>query len=499
MRELKKVLTAAAGVACALATTMLAPSDAAAQGPGVNGAGTTMGGNPPAPAKPAGAAPAKPAGSAPGAGSARPGGSGSAAPSGSGAALPPGHPSPHGQGHGQGADDNDDDDPRGGHGGAGMPPGMFRAPEDGALEDPTMPSGTIQIHISDLNGKPLPNTEVTMGILYNSVAKGESKKRVTARSNSHGLVQFEHLDVGAGVAYRPMVITDGATFSMMPFQLSQKLGMRALLHVYPVVREVEVPDTLIVTQSIVYAEVKDDRVQVQQLFKIYNFGKTAWVPNDLLIPLPPTYTAFATQQGMTDVAVEGVPGKGVKLRGTFSPGQHSVEFKWQLPYAGEAEVRFDIGVTPHMAAARVIAPASKDMVLEVPGFPAPQSQSDGMGQRALITETQLKRDDKPMTSITVNIRGLPSEGIAKYLASLLALTGLALGVVLAAKKPPERDRKSERARLLADIEDLERGHRDGDVGPKTYESARRELLDEIARTFAAEPEPLRAGKTLRGA
>jgi len=42
---------------------------------------------------------------------------------------------------------------------------------------------------------------------------------------------------------------------------------------------------------------------------------------------------------------------------------------------------------------------------------------------------------------------------------------------------------AERQRLLEDLEDLERAHLSGEVGPKTYERARRELVDAIARTL----------------
>ena len=45
--------------------------------------------------------------------------------------------------------------------------------------------------------------------------------------------------------------------------------------------------------------------------------------------------------------------------------------------------------------------------------------------------------------------------------------------------------KEHRARLLADLEELERARAAGDIGPKTYERARRELVDAIARTLAA--------------
>lgn len=380
-----------------------------------------------------------------------------------------------------------------GHGGGNN--GMFQPPEDGAVDDPSLPIGTLDIHIADPTGKPIPNTPVTLGILYNSVAKGESRKRVMVTTNDQGFARVEHLDTGSVVAYRPMVITDGATFSVMPFRLPEKTGMKAILHVYPVVEELD--NTLIVTQSMLYTEVKDDRVQVQQAFKIYNFGKTAWVPKDLVIPLPEDFTAFSSQQGMTDVGVDAVPKKGIRVHGTFGPGQHVLEFRWQLPYAGESEVRFDVGMAPHMAAARVIAPASKDMVLEVPGFPPPQATNDGQGQRALVTEKQLRREDKAVASLTIVIKNLPTEGSAKIFATLFSAVGLVLGLVLGTKKPPPRDRKNERSRLLADLEDLERAHLAGDVGPKTYERARREIVDAIARTFATESPVTTAPKRKR--
>ena len=399
------------------------------------------------------------------------------------------------------ATDGDDDaqapaDPHG-HGAKAHGAGdMFQAPEDGAIEDPSLPVGTLEIHIADPSGKPLPNTAVTLGVLYNSVAKGESRKRLSLTTNALGVAKIEHLETGSTVAYRPMVISDNATFSAMPFRMPEKSGMRAILHVYPVVESIE--QALVVSQSYVYTEVKDDRIQVQQAFKIYNFGKTAWVPRDLVVALPEGFTAFTSQQGMSDTGVDAVPNKGVRIHGTFGPGQHMLEFRWQLPYAGEAEVRFDVGMAPHMAAARVIAPASKDMTLEVPGFPPPQSTNDGMGQRALITELQVRREDPTLKSVSVVIRGLPTEGPGKLIATVLAAGGLLVGLVLGSQKPSSRDRKNERARILAELEDLERARLAGDVGPKTYEKARRELLDDLARTFADEtPAPAPAGRRAR--
>jgi hypothetical protein len=391
--------------------------------------------------------------------------------------------------------DADDEAPANPHGpgasGHGGRDGMFQAPEDGATDAPDLPPGTLEIKVADPSGKPIPGTAVTLGVLYNSVAKGESRKRLSLSTNEKGVARADHLEMGSTVAYRPMVITEGATFAVMPFRLPEKTGMRAILHVYPVVEAIE--SALVVTQSVLYTEVKDDRIQVQQAFKVYNFGKNAWVPKDLVVPLPETFTAFTTQQGMTDVGVDAVPKQGVRVHGTFGPGQHMLEFRWQLPYTGEAEVRFDVGMLPHTAASRVIAPASKDMSLEVPGFPPPQSTNDGMGQRALLTEKQLRREDAPLKAVSVVIKGLPTEGPAKIIATLLAASGMVIGVVLGAKKPSRKERKADRTRLLAELEALERARQAGDVGPKTYESARRELLDALARTFSQD-EPAKPSK-----
>ena len=426
-----------------------------------------------------------------------------AAPLEAGAVVPAGHPmvaagaSPAAGARSTGDDDTDDPhgggaqgggDPHAGGGGAQGGGGMPEAPEDGAMEDPSIPKGEVVVNLADPTGKPLARTEVTLGIIYNSVAKGESRKRVSAMTDDIGVVRFKDLDTGSGVAYRPMALKDGATFSVTPFQLGLKSGMRALLHVYPVVNDIA--QTLVVSQSMIYAEVKDDRIQIQQALKIYNFGRNAWVPpNDMVIALPETFTAFATQQGMTDVGVDAIPKVGLKLRGTISPGQHVIEFKWQLPYTGEAEVKFDVGMPPHLAAARVIAPASKGMGMEVEGFDPTKTSTDGMGQRALVTEKQLRREDTPVKSIKIMIKGLPTEGPGKVIATLLAFSGLVMGLVLGSRKAPPRDTKREREQLLAALEGLELAHREGTIGPKTYERSRRELIDDIARTFAADPEP----------
>ena len=53
------------------------------------------------------------------------------------------------------------------------------------------------------------------------------------------------------------------------------------------------------------------------------------------------------------------------------------------------------------------------------------------------------------------------------------------------RRSDARARKDSRAAFLDELADLEQAHARGDIGPKTYERARRELVDQIALTLAA--------------
>ena len=425
------------------------------------------------------------------------------------APLPAGHPlvAPD--------DENDEDEPPTGMGGAGGEMtgdpraggapgapgganpnagtvdanGIFRAPPDPEMEDPALPPGTIAVRIVDFAGNPVPNAPITMGILKNSVAKGESREKVIRQADANGVFVFGGLTVGSGIAYRISSPRGEGTFAAMPFNLPAARGMRVTLHVYDASESIQ--DARIVFQTALYLEVKEDRVQFEQLFAVFNFGKTAWVPPpDQIIPLPPEYTAFSAQQEMSDTGADAVAGKGIKLHGTFGPGRHDVTFRWQLPYDGSPEVTLDVGLPPHVATARVVAAAAPGMTLGVDGFPAAQSPVE-QGQRVLQTERQVQPNDPPLRTLHVRVRDLPTAGPARFIATGIAGVGVLAGFAFAFGRPgasgSKKPRRRERALLLVELEDLERAFAEGEIGPKTYERARRELVDALARTLGDGP------------
>jgi hypothetical protein len=397
--------------------------------------------------------------------------------------MPAGHPmvAPEREG-----DDEDDAPEPASPGAGGSPhggmPGMFQPPPDTSEEDKTLPPGTITVDLRDADNKPIPNAPLVLTTLHQSVAKGQSKETRPVQADADGHVRIDGLETGSAVSYWVKDLVGPATFASQPAQLNASHGVHQVLHAYGVTQSLEA--AVIVVQGVIYFEVKDDRVQVEEALTFFNFGRTAWVPDNFIVKLPKGFTALTSQAQMSDQGIDAVDKVGAKLRGTFEPGRHDLDFRWQLPYDGEKDLSIDVSLPPHVAIMRVMAAAGRDTKLEVAGFPEAQRRTDRQGQKVLITEKQVKRDE-PLSHVDVAIRGLLTAGPARYYASGIAglaiLTGLFFG--FQKKTRSKAGAKSERAELLAEILELERAHRRGDVGPRTYERARRELVDAIAETL----------------
>jgi len=398
-----------------------------------------------------------------------------------------------------GADEGDGDDPHGG-GGTKNP--------DRVIEDARLPAGTIAVQVLDASNAPMPRTAVTLGILKNTVAKGESREHKTETTDDQGRIVFRDLPTGTGIAYRVSVTKDGGQFAATPFGLALDKGTIVMLHVYPVTGAImsleqlssmeqvrAVTDRAVVlVEGILYVELKDDRVQMQQLYRVMNAGSVAWVPKDLILPLPSDFTSFVNDtQAMSDVGLDAVAGKGLRLHGTFAPGQHEVTFRWQLPYDGEERLTFEVEPPPNTVSMRVMAAASQEMRFSAEGFPPGEPQDDGRGSRVLMTQRAIRRGEPMISKVKLSLTDIPRTVpiAARLTVVILAALAVALGIALGARRRATSgaDAKERRALLLADLEELVRAHRAGEIGPKTFERARRELYDAIARTLPVPPAP----------
>jgi len=361
---------------------------------------------------------------------------------------------------------------------------MFRPPPDEEEIDPALAAGAIVVQIRDAANNAMPDIDVTLGILQQSVAKGESRKHVEQKSDARGYVHFEGLEKGSGIAYRISVARQGGSFAATPFQLDPDHGMRVVLHVYPVIRNIA-SQQYIATAGAMYLELKDDRLLIQQAVRVFNATPFAWVPDNVVMVLPEGFTALNGQAAMSDQGIDSVP-EGARLKGTFPPGEHEVVFSWQVTYSGDSDISLEVAMPPHLGSMIVRAASSPGMQLTVDGFPAATTEFNEEGQRVLATTKRANDADPPIGKLHVALHGLPAKGPATLIVTLLALLGVALGVFLALKlrRSGKAEDRTDRARLFDELQELEVARRKGDVGPKTYERAHRELIDALARQLA---------------
>lgn len=428
-----------------------------------------------------------------------------------GSALPPGHPpvgdelpeghpqvgaDPHGD-NPHGANPHGDNAPRGGR------EGFFDPPPDTAIDDPSLPPGTIVITIRDAEDKPIPKASAVIGILESSVAKGDSRKRRTVDMDAEGTAQVDGLSVGGGTSYRISTIRDGGSFASEPFSLSAKAGKRVVLHAYESTTDVD--KALVGIQAFVFVSLREDALSVEHMFNIYNIGPTAWVPdlNGAKMALPDKYKAFNASDAMADVKFVEGKDSDASLVGTIGPGQTEASFRYHVPLAGSEQQTIRIALPPRVGEVRVFSEAGKTMGLEVNGFPSAQKQRGRDGRKVWITARQAAPGERGIKTLDITITGLPTPGPGRWIAVLAAISALGLmAVYLVKQQDPNTaedtrgDLMEARDALLGEFVTLEKAHRKGDIGPKTYQRLRTALLDALAR-IEARLDEVRAARAER--
>jgi hypothetical protein len=100
--------------------------------------------------------------------------------------------------------------------------------------------------------------------------------------------------------------------------------------------------------------------------------------------------------------------------------------------------------------------------------------------------------------VHVSLSEIPTRGPAAELTTLVAILAIASGLYVGTRKrsaTSKEEQKSDRDRILDEIDDLERARKARDIGPRTFERVRRQLIDDLARTFAREAKAVAPLKT----
>ena len=382
-----------------------------------------------------------------------------------------------------------------GHPGVGAAAQAPQAPEqDATLPTPELQAGTIQIKLVNANGEPMPNADVRLGVQFQKIAEGEQHSERHATTDARGMARFSGLTTGSDYSYRVSTSAGPAEYSSDPVQLKADMGVIVLLHVYPVTRDPA--EAAVGAIGYVYCETRDDVFQFEVLVRYGNKSGITWVPENAGMKLPSGFKAFKAGEAMTDVRFEEDPGRGVKLKGTFGPGQQSASFRFQVPRHEESSASFHFGLPPHIGEIRFIAEAAPAMEIDVDGFEKPQSDVSQTGQRVLVTRRVAARgDSQGLGDFTASLAGIPTPGSGRWIAALIAAALAGLGFAAFRGKLGDetqqdlQDRDAERARrvLLDELVDLTRARREGRIGPSTFEGARRALVEALSRIVSMNP------------
>jgi hypothetical protein len=373
-------------------------------------------------------------------------------------------------------------------------------PADVSTPSPAVPGGTVEITLVSGDETPQPNIDVKLGILRQTIAEGDARDTKTARTDAQGKVRFSGLATATDYSYRVSVPRGPATYAAAPFQLKRDVGQSVTLHLFPVTQDIN--QALVAMRAIVAIEPRDDVFQFEVLFRAFNIGKVTWVPNDITFELPKGAKAFSAQEGMNDTrfATDGDDTSHVRLFGTFVPGQRDATFRFQVPNDGNATADFRMGLLPHVAQVRVIAQSSPGMGMRVENFDPAEPTQDNNGQRLLLTERQLHAGDAQLRDLGITLSGLPTHGVGRWVAVALAVVAFGWGIEASrrgSERPQELDPESvARARevLIEELVLLEKARRAQEIGPVTYETARRQLVTALSRLQNAEEPPAKSAK-----
>jgi len=275
------------------------------------------------------------------------------------------------------------------------------------------------------------------------------------------------------------------TASAGPAPTPAAAGKTSRTESYPITTRLD--DTLIGMQGVVYLELGDDALGVSAFFQIFNLGASSWMPSNIVIDLPRGFTSLKVDQAPGKPGFDEIPGLGVRLVGTYAPGQHDTHFRFQMPYSSTGSLAFSISLPPRTGQVRVIAEATPGTKLAVSGFPKPVMDRDPSGRRVLSTDRTLAKGEGPLRTLDIMLTGMPAHARVGWWLLAFAVAILATGIAAAFRMHRTHfsndDLLQARFLLTGQIIELDDAHDHGMITTAEHDELRRLLLDALGSTL----------------
>lgn len=368
---------------------------------------------------------------------------------------------------------------------------------NGRAADSSEPSGlvargTVLVRVVDAQGQPAPGADVELVTKFNSIELGDSERSKHLTVGPTGEVTFPGLDGSIRYNYVVKVKSSGALYQTAPFRLG-KTGHQVVSHVYPTTSDIR--QAFVGFRGLTFIQLREDVFHVSVMYRVLNMSSYTFLPRDLDIRLPKKAHAIDVETKTGDAGFER-HGDLVRLVGTYPPGQKDLQFSFQIKNDNQADWLLEMGVPPHLAEQRVLVEDIPGVDLKVAGFGPAESTAGPDGKKVLFAQRVMQPGQTEMKLLRVELSGLPVVGPGRYIAASLASViglfgiGAALGRRKINRKSAEAEREEARRVLLEEMKLLELAHSQEQVGPRTYEQTRREILLALARMEVVPSEAL---------
>lgn len=364
--------------------------------------------------------------------------------------------------------------------------GRSTVPQSQNMPGDGVPPGTLGMLIRDGERGPIAGVQVRLLVTHESIAQGNTETTIDKTSDGQGRVAFVGLNTDSSYKYEAIVEQGGARYSSGAIRMRRESGQIAILYVFPTTESID--DTFVITRMLYAMQPREDIFQIDTILRVQNGGTKTWSPKDFYVPLPAGFSAFRPPQAAGDLRA-AIEGNRVHVTGSFTPGQHELSFGFQLPNSREPNINFAFQTVPHLTDARVFLEATDTMGLQVNGLRPAEKTTGQEGQNALMAAADfLGSGAEAPAALLVTVTGMPPRGkgniVASVIAGLIAMLGIAYAKASANKSSTNltgEDRTRAKSLLLDELVALEKAFRSKEIGPKTYEQARRTLLDSMAR------------------
>lgn len=364
---------------------------------------------------------------------------------------------------------------------------------------PDLEPGEIEVRLTANDANLLDNQEIKLAISKQSIEKGNTSSEASERTNLGGVARFRGQETATDFVYTITANVDGAQYSAPQFQFRAATnGMRVLLPVYKSTSDYS--QMVLISRALLAIIPQDNLFAVDMLWRIENYSDTAWVPDpadkNLRFELPDGATALQIRKDQGGDARFEDGGNGVLLLGgTFAPGQHDLMLRFHLDADNRSTRTITVPTGVNMVSARILLDSAPGMEMKIDGFQAPQETRNQDGQRRLIASRDfLGEKIRAPAELQVQISGIPTPAAGRTfavgLAGLIAAGGLVFSMGRFKARTPSRSQLSKEDReragelLLEELIRLEQAFKQGEIGRKTHETAKRQLLEAYARLGA---------------